>query len=200
MTKKYFLTTLPYFVAAPAGIVARACREDAPPSSGLPESFPRLDAATTLTWMLLMVGVYEIAKRARDGLVAAFAVVVLFSAFGVEFVKLIFGYDFPRAFFDETLLCHVALIVVCAWMLIRIRKVRVYALPAAIVAVIAFSSPQWISLVSDHATATTKLMTSEIVSELFSFLLTTAVPFAVLRIYVGAKPLLIESSSSSVSS
>ncbi|MGN0834541.1 MAG: hypothetical protein ACI4QA_01765 [Candidatus Spyradosoma sp.] len=78
MTKKYFLTTLPYFVAAPAEIVARACRGDASPSSGLPESFPRLDAATTLTWMLLMVGVYEIAKRTRDGLVAAFAVLRIY--------------------------------------------------------------------------------------------------------------------------
>lgn len=179
--------TLPYLVATLAGTVVYAIFGDAGIIPGFNYAFPRLHAATELAWILFMLGLYELAKMTKDKLVAAFAAIALLDGYRLFFLQMFLGGDAVMFYDIASDVCAIAMFIVCVLMLVRARRARRYAVPAALTAFFVLFSPHWIFLVSEHATPTTDFLKSKFAADVFGVLLGEIVPVALLWIYIHSR-------------
>lgn len=188
--RKYFLFLFPYivvgFLSQGAGTFFGA--EEANVSTALSlATFPRLNAFKTLSLVVCVIGLCELAKRSRDKRVVAFSVISCLFFYSFDFLTLFFGYHY--SYFTTVLilvyglLLAVAIFITCLCMLIRINRVK-KIVRAAIVSGLVLMMPILIPKISDYPPPATAFFTGEVFLCCWGYIVKVVVPVAILGLYL----------------
>lgn len=181
LLKKYFLLLTPYVLANFCLEIADSFFAPEDLYADLVGDFPRLRALKSLTYILYLLGFYELAKQTRDKLTIALTATTLTANFNSDLSSLFTGIScYCSPIVDAAAI--VAIVVICIWMLIRINRIK-KIVPTVIISFVALVFPLLIPKLSDYETPLTAFLASDAFCNVWETLPETLI-VAILGLYL----------------